>query len=234
MVTKIFDNDWNAYVFDEHSSLSSDDLESNLKFNSLDQVRRKMEATRAALVIAKPLVESHRVHELLDYFPSAKVMWMYRHYRDVVNSNLKRWGSNNGVDDLRPIVNGCTANWRSRGLSDKTRQIVKDCFSETMSSNDAAALFWYSRNTLYFDQKLPQEEKVFLCKYENLVLNPQKVVKNLYRFQAIEFPGDHLFKLVSSSSVGKGNSVKLSPHIFSLCEEMVSTLDAVECQQEVV
>jgi hypothetical protein len=38
---------------------------------------------------------------------------MFRNYESVASSNLKVFGINNGINDLKPIINDDKNNWRS-------------------------------------------------------------------------------------------------------------------------
>jgi len=225
LVTLIFERDQDAWVFNEISALSSSDTAKRLRFNSLGDVAAKIHKKRAGLVIAKPLVESQRITEILDYFPGSQALWMFRHYRDVVSSNLKRWGPQNGIEDIRPIARADSSNWRSEGASSRVVSEIASRFSEEMNSQDAAALFWYARNSLFFDNGLDQDERICLCKYEDLANKSPSIVKSIYSFLGTAYPGDEIAEIVSKSSVGKGRSTSFSDDIESLCNSMWESLN---------
>lgn len=225
MITKIFENDMDTRVFYEFSSLSSQDKIKGLRLNALDDVAMQIKRSKSPLVISKPLVESQRIDSILESFPTAKAMWMYRHYTDVVSSNLKRWGPQNGISDIRYIALEDKANWRSEGASPEVTRVIKNYFSEKMNPHDAAALFWYARNALFFDLSLSYHCNVALCKYEELVKQPDIIMTRLYQYLDRPYPGAQITQMVSGSSVGKGRNVDLSPEIESLCADMLVKLD---------
>ncbi|MCB0187535.1 MAG: hypothetical protein KDE31_24875, partial [Caldilineaceae bacterium] len=168
LLTRVFFRDLNAKVYRETSALSSSDQESQrrkLRMNSLDEIKQILGRDRASLIVLKPLVESQRAPEILRCFPNARALWLYRHYKDVAASNLQAFGMDNGINDLRPIVRGESQNWRSEGTSAETREQVSKFFHETMNPYDAAALFWYARNRLFFELALDTNERVRLCQY---------------------------------------------------------------------
>ena len=220
----IFERDWKTKIFREKSILSSRDTE-GLRLNPYRQVLREFEKHGKRLIIIKPLVESQNAHLLLSNIPNSQILWMYRHYNDVVSSNLKAFGRNNGIDDLRPIVYNQRKNWRCQKVSDETQATICKHFSESMNPFDAAALYWYARNQLFFDRKLYIHQKVLLCKYEDLVSFPEKTMKMVYRFMGYHYPGNRILKAIHSKSVGKGKSVNLSKNIAQLCGELLSRLD---------
>jgi hypothetical protein len=230
MMTRIFDNDLRAKVYGEFSKLSSRDKTDKLRLDPLDSVKSALTKDKAPFIVLKPLVESQRAPELLAYFGAhfdhARALWMYRHYKDVVSSNLKRFGRDNGVHDVRPIAMGEPDNWRSEGASDAVRATVRRHFSETMSLYDAAALFWFARNSLLFDLDLHDHPEVMICKYEDLVANPRDMVERIYGFAQQAFPEEEIFAESHRESVGKGKSVELSPDIERLCEGLWQKIDA--------
>lgn len=225
MMSRVFDADPNSKIFDEMSKLSSDDGVENLRLNDLDQVEAMMTAGAASLVVAKPLVESHRVPDLLDRLPNSSAIWMYRHHHDVVSSNLKRWGDGNGFDDIAPIIEGEQANWRAVGLDPEVRDLIVDKAKGDLTPADAAALFWWSRNTHYFRQSLADHPRVLLYRYEAVVQDPASAFGEMYAFVGQQFPGDSVLADISTGSVGKGSGVELSPDIEELCQAMLGRLD---------
>ncbi len=226
-MTRIFERDYNTKVYGEFSQLSSRDTSEKLRLNPLDSVKSAIDRDRAPLVILKPLVETQNSPKLLDYFENSKALWLYRHYKDVASSNLKNFGVRNGIDDLRPMVKNQPENWRSEKVSEDVRKTVLEHFSEDMNPHDAAALFWYARNSLFFELKLDEHPNVMMCRYEDLVADPLKMVERVYRFVDHDFPGEKIIKEAHRESLGKGKSITLSPEIDLLCKELLEKLDKV-------
>ena len=226
MMTVLFQRDRSARLYRELSELSSRDREENLRFDPLDEVKRKIDRNRTGFVIAKPLVESQNVTKLLGHFEGSKAIWMVRHYEDVAASNMKMFGAETGISDLRPIVDGLgEKSWRSEKVTDETRRIVLDHFSEKMGNADAAALFWYVRNRFFFDQELGRNERVLLCRYEEMVSDPASFMRKIYRFLGRDYPGDRIVFDVHPRSVKKGKEIGLSPDIKTLCENLWTEMD---------
>lgn len=223
MMQKIFEKDLHTKVYGEFSELSKHD-EDKIRLNPLDQVERKINDDTPPLVVLKPLVETQNLKELLSYFPTSKALWMFRHFKDVAASNLNNFGESNGIDDLRPIYHGDTSNWRSEGASEEVKEVVRKYFSEDMDEMDAAALFWYVRNSLFFDLKLQYNPRVMMCRYEDLVHYPSETLKEIYTFAGSSFPGEEITENVKINSVGKGKDVQLNPEIEALCNQMLKKL----------
>jgi hypothetical protein len=221
----VFERDLNVKVYRESSELSSLDTVEKVRLNPLPSVKEQIERHRLPLVVFKPLVESQRARELMAAFPGAKVLWAYRHYQDVAASNLKAFGMDNGKRDLRPFLAGDPDNWRSQNSSIETRETIRRFYSDDLNPFDAAALFWWARMQLYFEQGLDRDPSVLLSRYEDLVTNPARTMRRTYAFLGRPYPGDHIVKDVNAQSVGKGRVSKLSPEVDALCAAMLARLD---------
>ncbi|MBP6016439.1 MAG: sulfotransferase [Candidatus Promineofilum sp.] len=221
----VFERDLGVKVYRESSELSSLDTMEHIRLNPLSSVKAMIGRHHVPMVVFKPLVESQRAHELLATFPEARVLWAYRHYQDVAASNLKAFGLDNGQRDLRPFLANDPDNWRSQNSSAETRETIRRHFADDMNPFDAAALFWWARMQLYFEQKLDQHPSVMLSRYEDLVLNPARTMRRTYAFLGRPYPGDSIVKDVNAQSVGKGRVSKLSPAVDQLCGQMLERLD---------
>ena len=223
---KTFERDPNAAVYDEVSVISNKDKIEGLRLNSLEFVLNEFDRSPASLVIAKPLVESQRISSLLDNIPRSKAIWMFRHYTDVASSNLKRFGNDNGLSDILPIWENDQTNWRCEGLSEEVRQLISSYRNSDLRQSDAAALFWYARNSLYFQQNLDADSRVYICQYEYLVQQPKDVIRDMYQFIGVPYPTDKVLQGISARSIGKGSDIDLSPDIRELCDQMFNQLES--------
>ncbi len=221
----VFERDLGVKVYRESSELSSSDTLEHIRLNPLAEVKAAIARHHVPMVVFKPLVESQRAHEFLATFPEARVLWAYRHYQDVAASNLKAFGMDNGRRDLQPFLANDANNWRSQNSSAETRETIQRHYADDMNPFDAAALFWWARMQLYFEQQLDQHPSVMLSRYEDLVLNPARTMRRTYAFLGRTYPGDHIVKDVNAQSVGKGRVSKLSPAVDQLCGQMLERLD---------
>ncbi len=213
--------------YGELSKLTSDDRERQLRLNNWSSVRDILCRDKSPLVVVKPLVESQNIPELLEYMPDSSAVWLYRDYRDVASSFMVAWGASNSIRDLRHIVENTPNNWRTEHVTEETRSIVAQHFSQNMSGHDAAALFWYVRNQIFFDRNLASLDNVLTCHYSEFVLNPTTVMQDIYRFAGVPYPGDWIAFRVHSNSVKKGSDVKISPAIKSVCEAQLERLNQI-------
>ena len=224
LMLRIFDKDLNTHCFGERSVLSTRD-EKGFRLNPLDEINKEFDKVRAPFILVKPLVESQNLPKLMEHFDGSKALWMYRHYKDVAASNLRVFGGENGIDDIRPIVEYEMGNWRSENLSVDVRETIRKFFSENMNLYDAAVLFWYARNSLFFDLELDKNPDVFMCKYKDLVMKPGSMMQGIYENVGQPYPGDGIISEVHSQAFGKGKKLQLSTEVEALADAMFSRLD---------
>jgi len=225
LLSEIFHRDFNAKSYGEFSTLTSQDENEGLRLNPVDAVREEFSQLKTPLIVAKPLVESQNASYLLETFSGSFSLWAYRNYRDVAQSNIKKFGIRNGIKYLQPIVNSEPGNWRSEKISESTKEIVSSFFSEEMNPPDAHALCWYTRNILFFEQHLESDERVILCKYEELVADPGKIVKCIYDLTGQTYPGDSIVSETHASSIGTGRDLNISTEVDQLCMKLLQKLD---------
>ena len=230
LMTELLSRDPAAKVYPEHSALSAADRRNGLRLAPIAAVAGHLRRSRYPLVVLKPLVESQNANALLAGLPNARVLWMFRHYAAVARSNLTRFGESNGIKNLRSIAVGA-GDWRSERASEPVARVVRARFSEAMNPWDAAALFWWARNALFFDQLLGDRDDVRTCRYEELVADPRRVMLGVYEHVGCEPPDLLDLAGVSSSSVAPDRAPPISAEVERLCEELLGRLDKAHAAQ---
>ncbi len=225
MAHHLFRLDRTSVSYDEYSPLSLLTGEEPLRWRPASEVVARIAADRAPFVVAKPLVESQRLRQWLDAVPNSRAIWMFRDVRDVVSSSMKYFSEGIGHSDLMPIVNRDEADWRYENLSDDVAELIGSLWHEDLVPADAAALFWYARNSLFFSGGLDTDRRVALCYYNDLVSGPDRVIAAAYNHLGLPYPGDHIVADVFSSSKGKGGHITLSAPIATACDKMMSDLN---------
>lgn len=225
MMLRLFDADFNCRGFNDSSELSSADKEGRVRWNPLPDVAAVINRVPAPLVVAKALVETQNVRKLLDYFPFSKALFIYRRrYGEVARSDMAKFGARNGVYNLRPIAAGDPHNWRSEGASRSVQELAARLWSQEMDPNDAAALFWYARNQLFFDLDLANHPAVMLCQYEYLTQHPDAFMRRIYDFVGVDSPD--VLKTAEVRPPGEERVLELSREVRQLCEQLQARLDA--------
>jgi hypothetical protein len=224
LMQDILQRDLRSKVYREFSKLSDQDRQFHIRLNPLDSVRNTIESDRADLIVLKPIVESQNALTLLDAFENAKVLWMYRDFRDAAVSNIATFGPTAGTNDLQGVINNRHGDWRGEGLSDELRDTVVQNFSADMAPHDAAALFWFVRNSWIFELNLQNNERVMLLRYEQLVARPADTLKTLYDFIGRKFPGEQILPHIHQNSIARGTDLKLSENIERLCTDLLERI----------
>jgi len=227
LMQDILQRDMQSKVYREFSKLSDQDREFGIRLNPLETVRKTIEADRAGLIVLKPLVESQNALKLLEAFENARILWMYRDFRDAAASSINMFGPDAGRYDLQSIVDNRPGDWRAEGLSDELRTIVADNFSPDMPPHDATALFWFVRNSWLFELNLHCDQRVMLLGYERLVSQSETCLNELYAFMGRKFPGKHILPPIHQDSAGRGSDVKFSENIESLCVNLQDRIAAL-------
>jgi len=226
LLQDIFERDLNTKVFYETSKLTQKRPE-RFRLKSYDTIKIILDHENAPFIIIKPLVESQNIISLLEFFLNSKAIWVYRNYKDVALSDIKRFGLKNGIENIKPIVEGNTNNWRSEKVSMDTMKLITKFYSPNMNEYDAAVLFWYARNMIFFDQSLQKKNDILLFKYEHLIQFPEESIKIIYQFNQQQYPGSKIHDQIHGKSINKGNNITISPAIEKLAENLQNKLDNI-------
>jgi hypothetical protein len=220
----LLDRSWRVIILEEHARrlVRSSDPE-RLRWDSLDRVSARMMALPFELVVAKPLVESHRVRELLDSFERARGIWMLRHYLGVARSNLRRFGTGNGYRDLRILAESGPADWRG-AATEEVRERAAALLASGLSPLDAAAVFWWARNRLYVDQELWDDERIRVMRYEIMIEFPEECLEALNEFVGLPLPVSAMRRRIHPAVARQG---ELRPDVERLCAELLAELENV-------
>lgn len=228
LLGRVFDRDLRTVVLQEISSITRNGYD-RLRLKPLQEVIENLKEIRAPLIVTKPLVENHNANKILKEIPMAKGLWMFRNYKDVVSSNIKRFSSQ--TEGIKMAITGNPPSWRSEGISEPTKKILQKFYKDDMEKADAASLGWYSINMLFFELKLDRNQNVQLFNYDDFVKNPEKEMKNIYKFLDFPFPKWPITGEVDIRSVSLGKDIKIDPEINSLCEILYNRIFTKYCER---
>jgi hypothetical protein len=178
-----------------------------------------LRTTPFGTVVFKPICESHRAVEFLTRFSNARVVWIFRDYRDAVNSAARKWTS--ALRHVRSLARGdlASAGWRAGGLTEDKLALVRELCTPDLSLVAAHGIMWYLRNSLFFDLQLHQRPDALLVRYEDLVKEPQVHFPELFAFAGTPF--DRAFvEGIYDRSVGRDAAPDLPGRIADLCAEV--------------
>ena len=189
-------------------------------------VRSLVERSGHRYVLFKPLCDSHRTQELLErlHTPSpGRAIWAYRRVDGRVRSAVRKFGDAN-LRALGGIAAGRGLDsWQAGGLSEERIALIRRFDFEAMSPESAAALFWFLRNSLYFDMGLDGRADVALASYEETVADPERAMRALCGF--LDFPYKaSLISHIDARALGEERALELDPEIRAFCDELEERL----------
>lgn len=230
MMLRAIDQDWDAKVFSEFSAINlpvgpglpgrDPRGRHSIRMRPLIEVDARLQRIHFPIVALKPLAESQRANQILDALQGSRAIWMYRDYHDVSRSIVRTFGHDVHRRNLEPIVNDEARDWRSELVAEEVRTTVAEHYSPEMDPLDGAALFWYARNRLFFDQRLADDPRVLLLRYEELVADPPDVFGRIYDLAGLPAPDPRVATGIHVRSVGAGRQAKISPGIAELCDAL--------------
>jgi hypothetical protein len=171
------------------------------------------------VVAAKPLVESASATALMDAAGAVKAVWMIRRYREVAQSNVNRFGTDNPYRDLQPICSRDATDWRYTGVTEEAWETVTSLLNRRLTPFDAAALFWWTRNQLYFDQRLWEDDRIRILRYERACNQPDEVIRSLSDHIGLALPVDSIAPRVRALP-SPAETTELDPEVDRLCRKL--------------
>lgn len=174
-------------------------------------------------VCFKPICDSHRVAEIVENFPGAHIVWLYRDYRDVANSSLRKWPT--ATRAIRLICEGKPGGgWLAEGVSEQMRGVLAELYSESLSDFDLSCVVWWIRNRCVVESGLMGTPNLTLLKYENLVAQPAEVMSWLFGRLSIPFQ-PKITRRLHSRSVGRNPAPQMNESVYDCCEGLLGELD---------
>jgi len=171
------------------------------------------------VVAAKPLVESASATALMDAAGAVKAIWMLRRYPEVAQSNVSRFGLDNPYRDLQPIRSRDALDWRYKGVTEETWETVTALSNRRLTPFDAAALFWWTRNQLYFDQRLWKDDRIRILRYERACNQPDEVIRSLSGHIGVALPLGSIASRVRAQP-SPAETGELDPDVERLCRKL--------------
>ncbi|HEX4094180.1 MAG TPA: hypothetical protein VHZ33_36150 [Trebonia sp.] len=222
MIQQTFlDRSWRVLILEEHDRrlVGPGSGREETSWQEYSTVLGRIRRLPFEIVTAKPLVESASATALMDAAATVKAVWMLRHYSTVARSNVSRFGADNPYRDLQPIRSRDTRDWRYKGTTDETWETVNALLDRGLTPFDAAALFWWTRNQLYFDQRLGEDDRIRLLRYERACSQPAEVVRSLSDHIGLRLPLDAIAPRVRAQPSAP-QARELDPEVEQLCRKL--------------
>ena len=154
------------------------------EMRDLAVIRQLAQQCPAPVFVIKALCELDRIKPLMDAFTPAKTLWVVRDWRDSVNSAIKSFG--NFVPQWKRLAQGDADDWRGRGMSARHARIARCVVPPGRHEAEGAAMMWFYRNALFFEQQLAADPRVRVVFYEDLVQHPMREVAAVYDFLGLQ------------------------------------------------
>jgi hypothetical protein len=180
--------------------------------------------SRHAVVLVKPLCDSHRVDELLA-LPTrvpGRALWMWRDPDDRARSEVAKFGDANRRA-LRAIADGTIgAGWQGGRLDAATRELIGSFDLDAMDPHTAAALFWYVRNDLYFRLGLDRRDDVLLVSYASTVADPHTQARRICAFLDLPYRAEFAAEVAAPP---RRERLPIDARVRALCDELTARLE---------
>jgi len=186
----------------------------------------------APITLFKPILDTYRTLVLFDQYPTAKVLFAFRHYDDVINSTRNRFYNKNGLympskkvpdhDTRDPIslwVTNDFVEFSQAPIPDATKLFIKEKWHPSLNLDSKVALRWLFINRLYFDLNLFEDPRVKIVHYESVVAEPEREFRAMFQFLGLKYE-PHVTKGVFSSSIGKHTPPAIAPELREECEQL--------------
>lgn len=173
-------------------------------------------------MVIKALHEPERTPALMDRFAPAQLIWVFRRWDDVVNSNMRSWpGGRNRIDDI--VREPALGKWRTRALSAETLAELRAVYREGLSDASAQAIFYYYRNKLFFELGLVDDPRVLALDYDRLLSEPGIELDRVARFTGITIT-PRMRAIPDAGAVRRKPPPEIDPAIEALCARIYARL----------
>lgn len=198
------------------------------RIRPVEQIAGLVRASRHRWVLFKPLCDSHRAAELLDALGSevpGRALWVHRRVDPRVRSALAKFGDAN-LRALGEIAAGRGDGlWQAGGLSDKNRELIGSFDYGAMSPASAAALFWFIRNSLFFELGLDRRADLLAVSYDRLIEAPEELMQGVCGF--LGCPWDRRFvEHIEPRHPAEAAPLEIDPQIRALCDRLQARFDS--------
>ena len=210
---------WRVFILEEHDRRLVGPGPRETTWQEYSIVLERIRRLPFEVVAAKPLVESASATALMDAAGAVKAVWMLRRYPEVAQSNVSRFGVDNPYRDLEPIRSRDTRDWRYRGATEETWETVTALLNRRLTPLDAAALFWWTRNQLYFDQRLWEDDRIRILRYERACNKPDEVIRSLSDHIGLALPLGSITPRVRALPF-PSETRELDPDVERLCKKL--------------
>ena len=221
LLMDVLDASADTQVFHETDPRAFDRYE----MRDLAVIRKLVAQCPAPVFVIKALCELDRIRSLMDAFTPARTLWVVRDWRDSAHSAIRSFP--NFVPQWHRLANGFEKDWRGRGMSPAIRELLAALYHPDASEAEGAAIMWFYRNALFFEQLLAADPRVRVVFYENLVQHPQREGAAVYDFLGLRGFNQRIAGRIHSRSVRHRSPAGIAPAVAELCDELLARFRAL-------
>lgn len=221
MVMELLDRSFDTDVYHEYDPRAFELYE----MRPPEVVQGLIEASGASHVVIKALCEADMVRSLLERFAPARAVWMLRDVDDTVASAVLSFG-NFAKRMGRMSQDRQSDGWYGRGMSDETHALLRRHYHPEINEASAAAMMWYYRNVLFFEQGLDRDPRVLPVRYEELVQAPEQECRRICHFLDLPW-SPWLVRRVRADSVRRRPPPPIEPSLRALCGALAQRFERV-------
>ena len=208
-----------------------------------DEIQALIDRQKARVILFKPINDSQAALEILDRFDNSRVVWIYRHFNDTANSAVVHWGASQrdmvvwigenlakhgSLEEAMPAIlqKPSFAIYAER-MSPETAALLTEWTRAPISEHAGAAIMWYLRNQLFFEQSLDTNPGSLIVRYEKFVQQPDEELRKICNFLSIRHSKKRSRSVVSSS-IGRYEAPEIPPDIQEACSGLLDRLNQAE------
>jgi hypothetical protein len=220
MLMHAFHRHGDMLVFDEHQC---NDAFRDFRLRDLPTIQTILDRARFPAVCFKPISDSHNIVEIHSQFTECEIIWLYRNFKDVANSSLRKFD-----DPLRAIrlvsTNQIGGGWFQDGISPDVAKTLQMIYRPSFSNFDLACLTWWARNQIIIESGLVDKPNVTIMRYEALAKYPDQSLRWLFDRLKVEYKGS-VATGISARSIRRHAAPPLNSDVERLCVETLTILD---------
>lgn len=195
----------------------------HLRIRSPQVTNQLVRSSRGRVVLFKPICDSQNVPRLLLDHNLSRCVWLYRDVNDVARSCVRAWGDHLTFAIRTVLTNREQAGWYAEHVTPARLQQVAELARRPLNPESGAALFWFLRNGLYFDQQLSRDPRVQLVKYDDILQSPSTSMRSVLDFAELPWCDDSISKI--RGPVASGEALHVDPKIAAACADLMARLD---------
>lgn len=208
-----------------------------------DEIQSLIDRQKARLILFKPINDSQSALEILDRFDNSRVVWIFRHFNDTANSAVVHWGASQrdmvvwigenlakhgSLEEAMPaILQKPSFAVYAEKMSAESAALLVEWTRAPISEHTGAAIMWYLRNQLFFEQSLDTNPRSLIVRYEKFVQQPDEQLRQICKFLSIRHSKKRSSSVVASS-IGRYDAPEIPPAVLEACSGLLDRLNQAE------